>query len=137
MSRTRDMFVAEALNEAIWIRDNADTIDKETLIDAVKDLAKYRIFSSRQMSAITNGRLSHTTISRMINKHDRTGGNLNVGTLDILRSILYNRANGNTDYNLIHDAVGSGTSQGMVSKITGISQSAISKNIKEIDNESR
>jgi hypothetical protein len=56
---------------------------------------------------------------------------LNVGTLDILRNILYSRADGRTDYRLITDAVGGGTSQGMVSKITGISQSSISKNIKE------
>lgn len=132
MDRQRNMYVAEALNEAIWIRDNSDTVDKETLTDAVRNLGKYRIFSSRQLSAITNGRISHTTISRIVKKTDRTGGNLNVGTLDILRNILYTRADGRTDYKLIHDAVGLGTSQGMVSKITGISQSSISKNIKEV-----
>jgi hypothetical protein len=137
MNRQKDILIAEALNEAIWIRDNAEVVEKEVLINAVKDLAKYKVFSSRQISAITNGVISHTVISRLINKHDRTGGNLNVGTLDILRNILYNRANGNTDYNLIHDAVGMGTSQGMVSKITGVSQSSISKNIKEMNNESR
>lgn len=131
MNRKRDMYVAEALNEAIWIRDNAEAIDREMLMDAIMGLAKYKIFSARQISAITNGLVSHTTISRMVDKHDRTGGNLNVGTLDILRSILYSRADGRTDYKLIHDAVDSGTSQGMVSKITGISQSSISKNIKE------
>lgn len=132
MGRARDMFVAEALNNAIWIRDNAHEVDRDTLIQAVRELAGYRVFSSRQLSAITNGVLSHTTISRLIDKKDRTGGNLNVGTLELLRSILYNRADGKTDYKLINKAVGSGTSQGMVSKLTGISQSSISKKIKEV-----
>jgi len=133
MDRRRDMYVAEALNEAIWIRDNVENVSKETLMDAVRNLGKYRVFSSRQLSAITNGTISHTTISRLIGKTNRTGGNLNVGTLDILRNILYSRADGRTDYKLIHDAVDMGTSQGMVSKITGVSQSAISKNIREIN----
>jgi transposase len=132
MNRARDMYVAEALNEAIWIRDNAENIDREMLMDSIMRLAKYKVFSARQISAITNGLVSHTTVSRVLGKHDRTGGNLNVGTLDILRNILYSRADGDTDYRLIHDAVGSGTSQGMVAKITGISQSAISKNIREV-----
>ena len=132
MNRARDMYVAEALNEAIWIRDNAENIDREMLMDSIMRLAKYKVFSARQISAITNGLVSQTTVSRVLGKHDRTGGNLNVGTLDILRNILYSRADGDTDYRLIHDAVGSGTSQGMVAKITGISQSAISKNIREL-----
>ena len=133
MGKVRDMYVAEALNNAIWIRDNAEDIERDTLINAIQELSKYRIFSCRQLSAITNGKLSHTTISRLIDKHDRTGGNLNIGTLDILRSILYNRADGKTDFKLIHEAVGMGTSQGMVSKITGVSQSTISKRIKEVE----
>jgi hypothetical protein len=130
MDRQRALFIAEALNEAIWIRDNADAVEKEVLMDSISNLGKYRIFSSRQISAITNGVVSHTTISKLIQKPDKTGGNLNVGTLDLLRSILYNRADGRTDHALIRSAVGGGTSQGMVSKITGVSQSTISKMLR-------
>jgi hypothetical protein len=130
MDRNQEMRIAQALNEAIHLRDHADEISQEALIIAIKNLAQYGIFSARQLSAICNGRLSHHGVTKLINKTDKTGGNLNAGTLDILRSILYSRANGVTDYDLVADAISAGTSQGMVSKLTGIPQGSISKKMK-------
>lgn len=130
MDRARELVIAQALNEAIWLRDNIETITKDEAIDYVKQLGAYDVFSSRQLSAITNGKISHGVISKLIGKNNRTGGNLNVGTLDILRNILYSRADSGTDYSLVASAVGQGTSQGMVSKLTGLSQGTISKKIR-------
>lgn len=127
MNRDEALNVAAALNEAIWLRDHIDIVDREELNDAIKSLAKYGIFSSRQISAITNGRLSPSTVSLTIDKSDKTGGNLNPGTLEILRAILYSRADKNTDVRLIKAALGEGNSQGMIAKLTGVSQSMISK----------
>lgn len=131
MDRAMEMKVAQALNEAIWLRDNVTTLDKEELLSYLRHLGSLGVFSSRQLSAIVNGLVPHTTISKMIDKNDKTGGKLNVGTLDILRTILINRADSTTDFRLILEAVGQGTSQGMVSKLTGVNQSTISKKVRE------
>lgn len=129
ISRARELELGVALNKAIWLRDKVSELGKEEIIFHVKDLATYDVFSSRQLSAITNGIIHHATISKITGKKDRTGGNLNVGTLDILRNILFTRADSGTDYNLIASALRMGTSQGMVSKLTGVSQSTISKKV--------
>lgn len=130
MDRNQEMRTAEALNSAIYIRDNADMLDKDKLSELIVELSKTKMFSARQLSAITNGILTHHVITKLIGKTDKTGGNLNVGTLDILRNILYSRADSGTDYKLIANAVGMGTSQGMVSKLTGVPQGTISKKLR-------
>lgn len=132
MNRQDELNIASALNEAIWLRDNADSLDRDTLLDSVRALGVYRVFSSRQISAITNGLVKPNTVSSLINKSDRTGGNLNPGALEILRTVLYNRADKGTDYKLIAEAVSMGTSQGMVSKLTGVSQGSISKQVGRV-----
>ena len=130
MDRAKEMMIAEALNQAIWLRDNAHSIDNEELVKRVKDLGKYSIFSARQLSAITDGLLTHHVITKLISKTDKTGGNLNIGTLEILRNVLYSRADDRTDYKLIASAINMGTSQGMVSKLTGVPQGTISKKLR-------
>jgi hypothetical protein len=127
MDRNKALHVAAALNEAIWIRDHTDSIERAQLIEAVTTLGQYAVFSSRQISAITNGKLSPTVVSSLISKTDKTGGNLNPGTLEILRGILYSRADNRTDKRLIKAALGEGNSQGMIAKLTGVSQSLVSK----------
>lgn len=130
MDRLQEIKVAEALNQAIWLRDNVETLLDFEIEDHIVEIGKYGIFSSRQLSAIVHGKVKHNRISKLIGKTDRTGGNLNVGTLDLLRNILLNRADDGTDYKLIASAVGMGTSQGMVSKLTGVPQGTISKNLR-------
>ena len=131
MNRAREMLVAQALNEAIWLRDNIYNITREEAYVEIDKIGKLNVFSSRQLSAITNGVIDHNAISRKIHKTDRTGGKLNVGTLDILKAILLSRADEKTDFALIAEAVGLGTSQGMVSKLTGVSQSSISRRLEK------
>lgn len=130
MDRAQEVKVAEALNQAIYIRDHSSVLSRGALTELVIELSKLNMFSARQLSAITNGILTHHVITKLISKTDKTGGNLNVGTLDILRSILYSRADDGTDYKLIASAVGMGTSQGMVSKLTGVPQGSISKKLR-------
>lgn len=131
MDRSQEMRIGQALNEAIHLRDNVEHLTNEEIVAQLKSVSRHGIFSARQLAAIANGRVSHHTITRMIEKKDKTGGNLNAGTLDILRNLLYSRANGSTDYKLVADAVSRGTSQGMVAKLTGIPQGTISKKIRE------
>lgn len=130
MDRVQEMKVAEALNSAIWLRDNVKGLLDFEIEEHLVEIGKHNVFSSRQLSAIVNGRITHHRIGKLISKTDKTGGNLNVGTLDILRNILLNRADDGTDYDLIASAVGMGTSQGMVSKLTGVPQGSISKKLR-------
>jgi hypothetical protein len=127
MNRAEQMRVSELLNLAIWVRDNVYSMDTEELNKQIMLLADYDMLSSRQISAIVNNKVSHSSISKMIGKNSKTGGNLNVGTLEILRNVLYSRSNGETDYGIISEALKEGTSQGMISKLTGVSQSSISR----------
>lgn len=127
MERVEQIRIAEALNEAIWLRDNVSKMDKDEIKDAIIKLGTYKIFSCRQLSAIVNNEFDHSTIAKIIKKEDKTGGALNVGTLEILRNILYSRANSKTDFDLIKQAIEEGNSQLMVSKLTGVSQSMISR----------
>ena len=131
MDRANEMRIAEALSQAIWLRDNVYDLDEDKLIERILELGSYSIFSSRQLSAIVDGKVPHGKITKLIGKTDKTGGNLNVGTLDILRTILINRADSTTDFRLIADAVGKGTSQGMVAKLTGVPQGTISKKLRK------
>ena len=128
---TQQMKLAEALNLAIWLRDNCDSMSRVKLLEEVERLGEYRIFSSRQICAIVNNNLSHSVIAKKIQKGDKTGGALNPGTLDILRNVLYSRAEDKRDIKLIQDAFGMGTSQSMIARLTGIPQSTISKELKK------
>jgi hypothetical protein len=129
MNRAEEIKMSELLNLAIWIRDNVYSMDSEELNKQVMLLADYDVLSSRQISAIINNKISHSSISKMIGKNSKTGGNLNVGTLEILRTILYSRSDGKTDYRLISQVLEGATSQGMISRLTGVSQSSISRRI--------
>lgn len=129
MGREKDMRNAEALNYAIWVRDNVADMKDHDVIKAVIELGDYKVFSSRQISAIIRNRVSHTTVSSTIGKKDKTGGNLNVVSLEALRNILYSRSSGETNYGLIAKVLEEGTSQGMISKLTGVSQSSISRRL--------
>lgn len=127
MNRNEALHIAAALNEAIWLRDNADRIDRQELHNAVSLLGSYEVFSNRQISAISNGRVSPGVVASIVGKVNKTGGNLNPGTLEILRGILYSRADKRTDKRLIKAALEDGNSQGMIAKLTGVSQSLVSK----------
>jgi len=117
----------QAINLAIFIRDNARTMDKDVLVWRLQDLAEYEVFSNRQMQGICRGRLSYTTISGYTQKSSKSGGNLNPDSLEDIREILYGKHNDQIKYQIIERVLAEGTSQGMISKLTGVAQSTISK----------
>jgi hypothetical protein len=131
MNRDEALKVAAALNEAIWLRDNIHLLSRADIDEGVKRLGSFEVFSNRQIQAITAGRVSHQAVARITGKSDRSGGSLNPGSLELLRSVLYRRAESESDFDLISQAVQLGTSQHMISKLTGVSQSTISKKLKE------
>lgn len=131
MDRTEALRVASALNEAIWLRDNIHILSRVDIEDAVKRIGEFDVFSNRQIQAITAGRISRQVVAKITGKSDKSGGSLNPGSLELLRSVLYRRAESESDFDLITQAIELGTSQRMISKLTGVSQSTISKKMKE------
>lgn len=117
----------QAINEAIWVRDNAKQIDRSLLIERLQDLAEYEVFSNRQMQAICGNTISYTTIGNYTRKTSKNGGRLAPESLEDIREILFEKHNGRINYKAIERVLQTGTSQGMISKLTGVAQSTISK----------
>lgn len=125
----KDILILRAINEAIWLRDHAAKLDREKLFEVVENIGEYNVFSARQLSALAGNAISHQTAARLCNKTEKTGGKLNPKSLDEIKQCFHDRINGSIDYSLISRIVDNGTSQGMVEKLTGISQTKISKGI--------
>jgi hypothetical protein len=119
-----------AINEAIWLRDNSQNMSKEVLINRVIELAEYDLFSNRQLATICNGAMKHNTIGQYVKKTDKSGGRFEPRSLEDIREALFSKERGRVDYNSVRKALKWGTSQGMISKLTGINQSAISRGSK-------
>jgi hypothetical protein len=133
MSVDKDVMRLRAINEAIWIRNHSENLDTEDLLKVIADIGEYQIFSARQIRSMTGNLVSHQKISRLCEKSDKTGGNLNIFDLEKIRDLFYGKSNGIVNYDLAKQIVENGTSQGMISRLTGISQSALSKKIGRIN----
>lgn len=119
--------VLQAINLAIWIRDNAHLISRKDLMLRIGELSSFGLFSNRQLEKICRSKISYTTIGRSTGKTSRTGGKINPDSFEVIRDILYAKHNGQVNYTAIKSVLSDGTSQNMVSKLTGVAQSTISK----------
>lgn len=117
----------QAINMAIWIRDNSRRVDRAVLVEQLQNLAEYELFSNRQMERICGGIVSHTTIAGYTRKSTKTGGRLNPDSLELIREIMFMKHDGRIAYDLIGAVLDAGTSQNMLSRLTGVAQSTISK----------
>lgn len=116
-----------ALNQAIWIRDNAQKTSKADLVSEAQELSYYGLFSNRQISKISGGALSPSVLNASLSKNNKTGGRLSPENLEDILLILFSKERGAVDHKLIKKVLDNGTSQGMISRLTGISQSSISR----------
>lgn len=114
---------------SIQIRDNAHTLSDAQLLTLIKDVAEFGVLSNRQISKLCDYRLKPATINKIAPKPNKTGGAINAKDLEKLRQIIFSKSSTTPDFNLIKEVVRNGTSQGMVSRITGVSQSTISRKI--------
>lgn len=126
-----DAMSLRAINEAIWLRDNAKRLEREAMFRIIEDIGEYGVFSARQIAAMTEGKVSHQTVARLCAKTDRTGGRLNIKSLEDIRDCLYSRVKGRTNYDIVRKVIEAGTSQGMLAKLSGINQARISKNVRD------
>lgn len=120
----------EVISTAIWLRDNADQISRDRLIEKLSHLSEFGLLSNRQLAKIVKGKISHTTIARHTGKSTKTGGALSPDALEDILEALLSHDKKNIDYDAIGKAIKKGTSQNMITKLTGISQSSISRRIK-------
>jgi hypothetical protein len=125
----KEILILRAVNEAIWLRDHASKLDRDKLFEVVENIGEYGIFSARQLSVLAGNSISHQTAARLCKKTEKTGGRLNPKSLDQIKQCFHDRINNRIDYSLVSQIVADGTSQGMVEKLTGISQTKISRGI--------
>ena len=129
----KDVFLLRAINEAIWLRDHCATLTKEKIFEIVEDIGEYGVYSARQIAMLTGNQLSHQTVAKLCKKTNKTGGRLSAKSLDDIKQCFHDRINKNIDFKVVKRVIDSGTSQGMLEKLSGISQAQISKGIAKLN----
>lgn len=114
---------------AIQLRDNAKTMPEDQFRALIKEVAEFDVLSNRQIAKLCGHRLNHVAIGRIVPKTSRVGGNVNPADLERIRGIIFSKSLNQTDFGMVVHVVKNGTSQGMLARITGISQSNISRKV--------
>jgi len=123
--------VIMAIGLAIHLREAHRGSSRASVEDLVKKLADFGVFSNRQLANIASGSISHTHISKITNKTAKNGGRLNPSDLEKIRDLMLQADAGRIDWDLVKLTVRQGTSQNLLSKLTGISKSQINRKIAE------
>lgn len=123
--------VIMAIGLAIHLRESHRASSMATVEDSVKRLSNFGIFSNRQIANIANGSISHSHIAKLTNKTAKNGGRLNPADLEKIRDLMLQADAGRIDWDLVKLTVIQGTSQNLLSKLTGISKSQINRKIAE------
>lgn len=125
-----DLTRLKLINRAIWIRDNHRNLSDARLFDLLEELDAEKFFSARQLSELVAKRMSHQKIAKHLGKKVRTGGKLNPNSLEDIKTCFTDKKNKQVNFLLVRSILRSGTSQNVLSKLSGINQSLISKGIK-------
>ena len=115
------------LSQAIWLRDNAESITKTRAFELIRELDEFSALSIRQISKIINGKISNTTLCKYLVVKPRVGGRLNPKSLEDIAQCLSDKERNLVDYRIVKRILLAGTSQNTLSRLTGINQSLISK----------
>lgn len=124
----------EAISMAIYLRDNSETIPEDRLPSLIFDLSDYGVFSNRQIANLLNNRFNHSKIKKFTGKSQKTGGRLSPESLEDIREVLFSKNRNQIDYEAVSRAVKAGTSQSMITKLSGVSQSSISRRLTSGNN---
>lgn len=108
-----------------YTRHRTDDRRAQVHVDDAITLAQTGIFSIRNIIAITG--LPENFANDLIEKHDKVGGRLNPETLTLMQDLWMERAQRlPIDRTKVSTVLNLGTSQSMLSKLTGIPQQTIS-----------
>jgi hypothetical protein len=123
--------VIMAIGLAIHLRESHRVSSMASVEETVKKLSDFGIFSNRQLANIAKGSISHSHIAKLTNKTAKSGGRLNPADLESVRDLMLQADAGRIDWELVKLTVRRGTSQNLLSKLTGISKSQINRKIAE------
>lgn len=118
------------LSRAIWLKENSSTLNKGEVFFYITEIDEAGQFSIRQLSSIANNKISASTLSRHLVTKPRIGGRLNTGSLRGLFDLFRSWELGVVDYRVVKRMLKEGNSQNVIARLTGISQSAISRNTR-------
>ena len=118
------------LSQAIWLKENSASLNKGEVFFYLTELDTIGELSIRQLSNIANNKISASTLRRYLIQKPRTGGRLNTGSLRDIFEIFKSAEFGVVDYRLVKRVMNAGTSQNVVARLTGITQSSISRNTR-------
>ncbi len=122
-----DVVLAIALS--IRLRDESMASERDSLLPIAQQICEYGVFSNRQVSKISNGKIHHAVISKISKKSTRTGGSINPKSLEEIRELLFASEKGSVNWDLAKKVIEDGTSMTMISKLTGISKTTMSRKI--------
>jgi hypothetical protein len=114
-----------AIKQAKYAFDHRENATREEKVNAVIELAEWNLFSNRQLAHLTG--LNRGAVAGVNSKTDRTGGALDGEALAPILELIATNARGDKDDSAIRRAIDAGASGRMVARLTGISQSAVSR----------
>jgi hypothetical protein len=118
------------LSQAVWLKERSATLNKEEVFFYITELDALGEFSVKQLSKIANNKISATSLYRYLVDKPRRGGRLNTDSLRDLFDLFRESELGVVDYRVIKRIMNTGTSQNVIARLTGISQSSISRNTR-------
>lgn len=114
-----------AVEQAIYVHQHRDTMTATALINSLIGLAEWKIFSNRQLSALTG--LSTRVVGGYTNKVDNTGGNMPPESLPAVLELIHITQRGEVDIFAAKRALDFGISTRMLAKLTGIPQVTLAR----------
>lgn len=118
------------LSQAVWLKENNSTLNKGEVFYYITELDTLGEFSVKQLSNISNNKISASSLYRYLVDKPRKGGRLNTGSLRELFELFKECELGAVDYRVIKRIINAGTSQNVIARLAGISQSSISRNTR-------
>jgi len=119
-----------AVQHAQRVHANRHEFTREALVNEAVALGEWELFSGRQISAITG--LRPALVNDLIAKTDRTGGTLKPESLGYIIILMRATAREDDDCQAIADALKAGVSSIMLARLTGRSQSTLSRRARSV-----
>lgn len=114
-----------ALEQALFYWERHVYMSREQRLNAAIELGEWGIFSARQIGAIVG--IEWWAAHAKSQKIDRTGGRLDPASLPALHKLAVVRARNEVDVFLVHEALSTGTSVRVASKLTGIPETTLKR----------
>ena len=111
-----------AIRQAYAVYLAHDTFDRQGLMDSAVALCEWKLFSNRHVAAFTG--LHPSFVAEISGKTDRTGGRLNQEALPLIAKLIQAPL---PDSALIVATLDAGVSAHLLARLTGLSQSTLSR----------